>query len=300
MIHYEYFTLPNGLQVYHHFDETSPMAVFNLCYNVGSRDESPELTGFAHLFEHLMFSGSVNIPDYDRHVQNASGENNAFTSPDITNYYITIPAKNIETAFWLESDRMLGLSFDPHGLEVQRKVVVEEFKQRYLNQPYGDALLRLRPLAYKNHPYQWATIGKDIAHIENAEMDQVKDFFFRFYRPNNAILVVAGNVSFEVVRELSYKYFADIEPLTIERNAYITEPKQVEPRLQTVEAAVPSHSLYKAYHNAANYTDTYFVDYVINGILGGGASSRLHQSLVEKNQIFTQVQCMLTQSLSKP
>src|SRR5690606_12776268 len=195
MIQFKEFTLDNGLRVIVHEDHTSPMAVLNVLYDVGSRDEVEEHTGFAHLFEHLMFSGSVNIPVYDEPLQRVGGENNAFTSPDITNYYLTVPAQNIETGFWLESDRMMDLAFSDHGLEVQRKVVVEEFKQNYLNQPYGDVWLKLRPLVYDVHPYQWATIGKDISHIANATLDEVKDFFFRYYVPSNAILVVAGKVS---------------------------------------------------------------------------------------------------------
>ena len=195
MISFKEFELDNGLQVIVHEDPTVQIAVMNILYDVGSRDEHPDKTGFAHLFEHLMFGGSKNIPNYDEPLQRVGGENNAFTNTDITNYYLTLPAANIETGFWLESDRMLSLSFDPKVLEVQRKVVIEEFKQRYLNQPYGDVWLKLRPLAYKVHPYQWATIGKEISHIENATMEDVKDFFFRYYVPDNAILVVAGNVT---------------------------------------------------------------------------------------------------------
>jgi zinc protease len=197
MINYQQFKLENGLQVIVHEDHTTPMAAVNICYNVGSRDENESKTGFAHLFEHLMFGGSKNIPSYDTPLQKVGAENNAFTSTDITNYYITLPAVSIETAFWLEADRMLSLSFDNQVLEVQRKVVIEEFKQRYLNQPYGDAWLKIRPLAYQNHSYKWATIGKDISHIENATMDDVKSFFYQYYLPNNAVMVVAGDVSFE-------------------------------------------------------------------------------------------------------
>src|SRR4028118_1054779 len=200
MIHYQQFTLDNGLKVYVHEDHTTPIAAVNLLYNVGSRDEEQHKTGFAHLFEHLMFGGSKHIPVYDEPLQRVGGENNAFTSPDITNYYITMPAVNLETAFWLESDRMLSLSFDPQVLEVQRKVVIEEFKQRYLNQPYGDVWLLLRPLVYKVHPYKWATIGKEIKHIEEATMEDVKAFFKAHYNPSNAVLVVAGDVEADHVK----------------------------------------------------------------------------------------------------
>src|ERR1700712_4718024 len=195
MVKFNRFTLDNGLRVIVHEDHTTPMAVVNILYDVGARDENPEQTGFAHLFEHLMFGGSVNIPSYDEPLQRVGGENNAFTSADVTNYYLTLPASNLETGFWLESDRMLSLAFDTKSLEVQRKVVIEEFKQRYLNQPYGDVWLKLRPLAYQVHPYQWATIGKEISHIENATLEDVKEFFFSHYIPRNAILVVAGNVT---------------------------------------------------------------------------------------------------------
>src|SRR6218665_2626807 len=210
MIKYEHFTLQNGLEVYVHEDHTTPMAAVNILYNVGSRDEDEKKTGFAHLFEHLMFGGSKNIPNYDEPLQKVGGENNAFTSPDITNYYITLPSKNIETAFWLESDRMLSLSFDPKVLEVQRKVVIEEFKQRYLNQPYGDVWLKLRPLVYKNHSYRWATIGKEISHISDAKIEDVKAFFKKHYNPQNAIMVVGGDVTVEQVKHLSEKWFGPI------------------------------------------------------------------------------------------
>src|SRR6478736_3519825 len=210
MIQFDSFTLDNGLRVIVHEDHSVQIAVLNILYDVGSRDEKPDKTGFAHLFEHLMFGGSQNVPSYDEPLQQVGGENNAFTSTDITNYYLTVPAANIETGFWLESDRMLSLSFDPKVLEVQRKVVIEEFKQRYLNQPYGDVWLKLRPLAYKVHPYLWATIGKEISHIENATMDDVRDFFFTHYVPNNAILVVAGNVKIDQIKKLSEKWFGPI------------------------------------------------------------------------------------------
>src|SRR3954469_2422539 len=207
MVKFNRFTLDNGLRVIVHEDNTTPMAVLNILYDVGARDEDPDQTGFAHLFEHLMFGGSVNIPHYDGPLQRVGGENNAFTSTDLTNYYITLPSANLETAFWLESDRMLSLSFDPKVLEIQRNVVMEEFKQRYLNQPYGDVWLKLRPLAYKSHPYQWATIGQDLAQIENAQMEDVKAFFKKHYTPQNAILVVGGNVKTDEVKKLAEKWF---------------------------------------------------------------------------------------------
>src|SRR6185503_2289806 len=195
MIQFQKATLTNGLRVIVHEDSSTPLAAVNILYNVGSRDESPDQTGFAHLFEHLMFGGSRNIGIFDEPLQRAGGENNAFTSTDITNYYETLPTQNIETAFWLEADRMNELIFSEHSLEVQRKVVSEEFKEHYINQPYGDVWHKLRALAYTTHPYQWPTIGKTLEHIEQAQVDDVRNFFFKYYRPNNAILVVAGNVS---------------------------------------------------------------------------------------------------------
>ncbi len=231
MISFEEFELENGLRVIVHEDPTVQIAVMNIFYDVGSRDERPDKTGFAHLFEHLMFGGSKNIPSYDEPLQRVGGENNAFTNTDITNYYLTLPASNIETGFWLESDRMMSLSFDPKVLEVQRKVVIEEFKQRYLNQPYGDVWLKLRPLAYKQHPYQWATIGKELAHIENASIDDVKEFFYRYYVPNNAILVVAGNVTTAQIRELAEKWFGPI-PAGKKYRSLPAEPRQIEKRLE--------------------------------------------------------------------
>ena len=187
MIHFERTKLANGLTVIVHRDVTTPMVAIDVCYNVGSRDEHPDRTGFAHLFEHLMFGGSKHIPSYDEPLQKAGGDNNAYTSNDLTNYYLTVPKNNIETGFWLESDRMLELAFSKQSLDVQRNVVIEEFKQRQLNQPYGDVWPLLRQLAYKVHPYQWPTIGREISHIEKATMQQVKDFFFTHYAPDNAV-----------------------------------------------------------------------------------------------------------------
>jgi zinc protease len=244
MIAFKEFTLENGLQVIVHEDPTVQIAVMNILYDVGSRDEHPDKTGFAHLFEHLMFGGSKNIPNYDEPLQRVGGENNAFTNTDITNYYLTLPASNLETGFWLESDRMLSLSFDPKVLEVQQKVVIEEFKQRYLNQPYGDVWLKLRPLTYKVHPYKWATIGKEMSHIENATLQDVKDFFFRYYVPNNALMVIAGNVTFDQVKKLSEKWFGPI-PRGIKSRNLLTEPVQEEKRFLNVNAKVPANAFYK-------------------------------------------------------
>src|SRR6187402_2246221 len=236
MIDFSEFKLENGLHVIVHEDPTVQIAVMNILYDVGSRDESEDKTGFAHLFEHLMFGGSVNIPNYDEPLQMVGGENNAFTNTDITNYYLTVPSANIETGFWLESDRMMSLSFDPRVLEVQRKVVIEEFKQRYLNQPYGDVWLKLRPMVYKKHPYQWATIGKEIKHIEDAKIEDVKAFFKKHYTPQNAIMVVGGDINMEQVKQLSEKWFAPIPAGEKYVRKLPQEPEQHEERRATVTA----------------------------------------------------------------
>ncbi|OIN58717.1 M16 family metallopeptidase [Arsenicibacter rosenii] len=298
MIHYEHFVLANGLQVYVHEDASTPMAAVNILYNVGSRDEDPARTGFAHLFEHLMFGGSQHIQSYDEPLQKVGGENNAFTSPDITNYYITLPAANLETAFWLESDRMLSLSFDPQVLDVQQKVVIEEFKQRYLNQPYGDVWLKLRPLAYTQHPYQWATIGKDISHIENATMDDVKSFFFKYYLPNNAILVVAGNVTVEEVKQLCKKWF---EPIAA-GNPYVRqlpqEPRQTQARfLETTADTVPLNALYKVWHMPGRFDTGFYNADLLSDILGRGKSSRLYQKLLRDQPLFNNISAHISASL---
>lgn len=287
MIAYTEFTLDNGLRVIVHEDNTVQIAVMNILYDVGSRDEDENKTGFAHLFEHLMFGGSVNIPNYDEPLQLVGGENNAFTNTDITNYYLTVPAANIETGFWLESDRMLSLSFDPNVLEVQRKVVIEEFKQRYLNQPYGDVWLKLRPLAYQVHPYKWATIGKDISHIERATMDDVKDFFFSHYIPNNAVLVVAGNVTVDQVRRLSEKWFGSIPAGKKKQRTLKAEPVQTSKRQLVVEADVPANAFYKVYHMPGRFHEDYFAVDLLSDVLGRGQSSRLYNTLVKEKEIFT-------------
>ena len=289
MIQFKEFSLANGLRVIVHEDPTVQIAVLNILYDVGSRDEHPQKTGFAHLFEHLMFGGSKNIPQYDEPLQKVGGENNAFTNTDITNYYLTVPAPNIETGFWLESDRMLSLSFDPEVLEVQRKVVIEEFKQRYLNQPYGDVWLKLRPLAYLKHPYQWATIGKEIRHIEDATMNDVRDFFFRFYVPSNAVLVVAGNVTFDQVKQLSEKWFGPIgSPERPDRRLPHEAPQTLKRSLE-FEADVPASALYKAYHMPGRFHKDFFAIDLMSDVLTRGQSSRLYQKLVKEKELFTSI-----------
>lgn len=294
MIQFERFTLENGLRVLVHTDNSTPMAVMNILYDVGARDESPDKTGFAHLFEHLMFGGSANIPDYDEPLQLVGGENNAFTSNDITNYYLTLPADNLETGFWLESDRMLALAFSEKSLDVQRNVVIEEFKQRYLNQPYGDVWLLLRPLAYQVHPYNWATIGKEIKHVEDATMEDVKDFFYKHYRPNNAILVVAGNVTLEQVKTLCNKWFSPIPKGDIPVRNLPKEPKQTEARKLSVERAVPASAIYKTWHITDRLHPDYYAVDLASDILSNGKSSRLYQRLVKEQKLFSDINAYQT------
>lgn len=297
MINYKKHQLSNGLTIITHFDDSTPIVAFNLLYNVGARDENPEKTGFAHLFEHLMFGGSINIPNFDEPLQRVGGENNAFTNNDVTNYYITLPKENIETAFWLESDRMLSLAFSEKSLEVQRNVVIEEFRQRYLNQPYGDVWLHLRPLAYKAHPYQWATIGKEVSHIENASMQDVKDFFFTHYRPNNAILVVAGNIQHEEVIRLAEKWFGNIPAGKIKLRNLPQEPQQTETRKLTLERDVPANAIYKAYHICKRTDNDFYVFDLISDLLSRGNSSRFYQSLIKEQKLFSEIDAYLTGDL---
>ena len=297
MVDFKRFTLANGLKVLVHEDPTTPMAVLNILYDVGARDENPEQTGFAHLFEHLMFGGSVNIPNYDEPLQRVGGENNAFTSNDITNYYITLPAENIETAFWLESDRMLSLAFSEKSLETQINVVSEEFKQRYLNQPYGDVWLKLRPLAYKKHSYRWATIGKELSHIEDAKMDDVKAFFNKHYNPQNAILVVGGNVKTEDVKKLAERWFEPIPSGNKYERNLPQEDKQTEARTETVKANVPLNAIYVAFKMPGRLSDDYYAFDLLSDILSGGKSSRLHNSLLKEQQLFSDINAYISSSL---
>ena len=289
--------LDNGLRLVHSQDESTQMVALNILYNVGARDEDPEHTGFAHLFEHLMFGGSVNIPDYDMPLQLAGGENNAWTNNDITNYYLTVPRQNVETGFWLESDRMLSLDFSERSLEVQRGVVMEEFKQRCLNQPYGDIGHLLRPLAYQTHPYQWPTIGKELSHIANATLEEVKAFFFRFYAPNNAILAVTGNISFEEAVALTEKWFGSIPRREVPQRNLPQEQEQTEERRLTVERNVPLDSLFMAYHMPAHCHPDYYAFDILSDVLSNGRSSRLNQRLVQQKQLFSSIDAYISGSV---
>ncbi len=289
-------TLSNGLRLVHHEDTSTQMVALNIVYDVGARDEHPAHTGFAHLFEHLMFGGSVNIPDYDRPLQLAGGENNAWTNNDITNYYLTVPSSNVEIAFWLESDRMLSLDFSERSLEVQRGVVMEEFKQRCLNQPYGDVGHLLRPLAYQVHPYRWPTIGKELSHIEQATLKQVKDFFFRFYAPNNAVLAVTGHISWEETVRLAEKWFGTIPRREVPERQLLQEPVQTAERRLTVERNVPLDALFMAYHMVSRDEADYYACDILSDILSNGRSSRLNQHLVQEKKLFSSVDAYISGS----
>lgn len=289
--------LNNGLRLVHSQDDSTQMVALNILYNVGARDENPAHTGFAHLFEHLMFGGSVNIPDYDGPLQLSGGENNAWTNNDITNYYLTVPRQNVETGFWLESDRMLSLDFSERSLEVQKGVVMEEFKQRCLNQPYGDVGHLLRPLAYKVHPYQWPTIGKELSHIANATLDEVKDFFFRFYAPNNAVLVVTGNIAFDEAVRLAEKWFGPIPRREVPVRSLPQEPPQMEERRLMVERNVPLDALFMAYHICDRQSPDYYAFDILSDILSNGRSSRLNQHLVQERQVFSSIDAYISGSV---
>ncbi len=295
MVKFTRHLLDNGLTVICSTDHSTPFVSVNVLYKVGSRNEQPDKTGFAHLFEHLMFGGSIHIDDYDKHVQMAGGENNAYTTNDYTNYYITIPASNIETALWLESDRMLGLNFSQHALEIQKNVVIEEFKQRYLNHPYGDLWLKLRPLAYQVHPYRWATIGISPEHIEKATLNDVKDFFHRFYAPNNAILSICGNISESKALELAKKWFAGIPPVSAPENNIPVEPEQKnERRLIVAGNPVPADAIYKVFHTGGRNSEHFYTCDIISDILSNGQSSRLYVNLIKNSRLFSDIEAYIT------
>lgn len=297
MINYNRFTLDNGLKVLVHEDRSTPLVAMNILYNVGSRDEDPGLTGLAHLFEHLMFGGSVNVPDYDLPLQMVGGDNNAFTNSDITNYYLTIPSDNIETGFWLESDRMLELDFSQKNLDTQRSVVIEEFNQRYLNQPYGDAILKIRPLAYKVHPYRWPTIGMDISHIEKVSLDQIKKFFFSHYAPNNAVLSITGNINLKKAEELTRKWFGPIEKRRLQERNIPQEPEQRESRTLTIEKDVPSNAIYKVWHVGPRMSEDFYTLDLITDLLAGGETGRLHTRLVREKKLFSEINAYITSDI---
>ncbi len=299
MIKYSRFILENGLKVIVHQDKSTPMVAFNVLYDVGARDEHPGKTGFAHLFEHLMFGGSVNIPSYDTPLQKAGGENNAFTNNDFTNYYLSIPRQNIETAFWLESDRMLNLAFSPKSLDVQRNVVIEEFRQRYLNQPYGDFWLLMRPHAYKKHPYRWPTIGKDISHIANATMEDVQAFYSKHYNPCNAILSIVGNVTEKDIRALCDRWFSPIQKGEKHMRKIPVEPAQRKKRVLSVERDVPFDMICMAYHMCARMDNEYYATDLLSDILSNGKSSRLYTRLVKEKQLFCDLDAFITGDIDK-
>lgn len=294
MIEFVKFELENGLRVIIHEDTSTPMVAVNLVYDVGSKNEEPTKTGFAHLFEHLMFGGSINIPDFDEPIQTAGGENNAFTNSDLTNFYEILPAENVETALWLESDRMLQLKFSKKSLQTQKKVVIEEFKETCLNEPYGDMWHHLSRLAYKVHPYQWPTIGKEMSHISEADLDQVKAFFYNYYRPDNAILVLAGNISVEKAKDLAEKWFGEIPAGNYQKQAILHEPVQEEFRQIVLEQDVPHDAIYQAYHMAERLSDEYYACDLLSDVLSNGRSSRFYQRLYKEQQLFSTIDAFIS------
>lgn len=297
MIAFERFTLANGLRVLFHKEPSTPMAVVNVLYDVGARDENPKQTGFAHLFEHLMFGGSVHIPDFDAPLQAAGGQSNAFTSNDITNYYDVLPAQNLDTALWLESDRMLSLAFTPKSLEVQRQVVIEEFKQRYLNQPYGDAWLHLRPLAYQKHPYRWATIGKNIKHIADATMDDVRAFFKKHYHPGNAILCIVGNFELEQIKEKVQHYFGEIPTQVKTERQLPGEPIQKRFRQKVISSKVPADSFYYAFQMGKRLDQDYYLADLLSDHLGNEKTGLLFTELQRNKRLVSEVTAYITGSI---
>jgi predicted Zn-dependent peptidase len=297
MISFSRYSLENGLRVLVHEDTSTPLVAMNILYDVGSRDEDPSMTGLAHLFEHLMFGGSVNIPEYDPPLQMVGGENNAFTNNDNTNYFLTIPSENVETAFWLESDRMLGLDFSQKNLDTQRNVVIEEFNQRYLNQPYGDAILKLRPLAYKVHPYRWPAIGSDISHIDGVTLDHLRKFYFSHYAPNNAILAITGNIKPERALKLAAEWFGSIPERKVVQRSLPVEPLQEEERLFTIEKDVPSDALYKVWHIGPRKNNDFYTLDLITDLLAGGESGRLYTKLVRDMKLFSEINAYLTSDI---
>ena len=294
MITYEKKILKNSLTVIANRDRASRMAAVNILYRVGARNERPERTGLAHLFEHLMFRGTHNVPDFDTPVQMACGENNAFTNNDYTDFYITLPVDNIETALWLESDRMMGLNLSAEAVEIEKRVVVEEFRQRYLNQPYGDQNMLLRDMVYTSHPYRWATIGLSPDHIENASLEEIHDFYNRFYHPSNAILSVSADIEPERVFELAEKWFGDIEDTPEPIPTITPEPEQREARRKTVERDVPATTVTIAFQMGDRLSRDFFLGDMTSDLLAGGDSARLYERLIKKKQLFASVNAYIS------
>ena len=297
MISFSRFVLVNGLSVIVHEDPSTPMAAVNLLYNVGARDESPDKTGFAHLFEHLMFSGSTHAPDFDSQIQMAGGENNAYTTNDTTNFYSVVPAENLELILWLESDRMVNLNINEKSLDIQRKVVVEEFKESCLNQPYGDAWHHIAELAYQVHPYRWPTIGKVPQHIEEATLADVQYFYQTYYRPNNAVLAIAGNVKTEVVKELCEKWFGDLTAGTIPDRQLPKEPPQLKINKRFNHNNVPADALFLAFHAPGRHDDDYYGVDLLSDLLCNGGSSRLYRRLLKEQKIVSQIDAYISGSV---
>ena len=294
MITYEKKILKNSLTVIANRDRASRMAAVNILYRVGARNERSERTGLAHLFEHLMFRGTHNVPDFDTPVQMACGENNAFTNNDYTDFYITLPVDNIETALWLESDRMMGLNLSAEAVEIEKRVVVEEFRQRYLNQPYGDQNMLLRDMVYTSHPYRWATIGLSPDHIENASLEEIHDFYNRFYHPSNAILSVSADIELERVFELAEKWFGDIEDTPYPIPTITPEPEQREARRKTVERDVPATTVTIAFQMGDRLSRDFFLGDMTSDLLAGGDSARLYERLIKKKQLFASVNAYIS------
>ena len=297
MIKYKEKTLSNGLRVLVNRDRASKLAAVNILYKVGARNEEPSKTGFAHLFEHLMFRGTHQVPEFDIPVQMACGENNAFTNNDYTSFYITLPKENIRTALWLESDRMVNLNISEEAYQTEKQVVIEEFKQRYLNQPYGDELLLLRELAYKVHPYRWATIGISPEHIERATLDDVRNFYKLHYRPSRAILSISADIDEDEMLDLAEEYFGGIADCGGEIAPIPQEPVQCEPRRLEVEREVPATDITIAFHMGDRLSHDFFLGDLCSDLLAGGESSRLVNRLIKERGIFSSVNSYITGSI---
>lgn len=297
MIHFNKFLLPNGLKLIVHEDHNTPLVTINMLCGVGARNENPNMTGFAHLFEHLMFGGTAQYPDYDREVALMGGDSNAFTNNDYTNYYLTVPASCFEQALRLEADRLQGIEFSLDRLRVQQQVVTEEYNQRYLNSPYGDVYLLLRPLCYKQHPYRWCTIGSDIKHVQDATLKDVRDFFYRYYSTDNIILSVAGDIRENEVLELVYRHFGTIAPTSVQapyEELPLFEPEQTEPRQTTVYRPVPTDAIYKAFVMADHTSSDYYAFDLLSDVLSNGNSSRLYDKYVKEKQMFADINAYIT------